>query len=215
MILVASTLSAAVAGEVISESNDPGIVLNDRLRDLLGQERAALGKLSAVRLERLSKLPPSKFEKAMPEGIEFSAAWLDRQPVASGDAQWKCLTEALYFEARGESIKGQFAVAEVILNRVDRVEFPATVCGVIRQGTGRRNQCQFSYTCDGREEIVNEPGAYQRAGKIARLMLNGIERRLTLGATNYHTVAVNPAWARRFPRTTTIGVHRFYRMPGT
>lgn len=206
--------TAATAGEVLSESNNPGIVLNARLTDLLSSEKAALGRINAVRLERLSEIPADRFERLKPEGVEFSNAWLDTLPAPKGDAQWKCLTEALYFEARGESVKGQFAVAEVILNRVDRPEFPASVCGVVRQGTGKRYQCQFTYTCDGQAETVNDPRTHERMGKIAWLMLSGTERVLTRGATNYHTIAVNPAWARRFPRTTTIGVHHFYRMPG-
>ncbi|MDF0601007.1 cell wall hydrolase [Psychromarinibacter sp. C21-152] len=204
----------ATGGEVLSESNDPGIVFDSRLTDLLSSEKAALGRIKAVRLERLSEIPPGKFEKMTPDGVEFSNAWLDTLPAPKGGAQWACLAEALYFEARGESVKGQFAVAEVILNRVDRPEFPGTVCGVVRQGTGERYQCQFTYTCDGHAEAVNDKRTYERMGKIAWLMLNGTERVLTRGATNYHTMAVSPAWARRFPRTTTIGVHHFYRMPG-
>ncbi len=216
-VLLASALcggGSALAGEVLSEANDPGLEMNSRLTDLLSREKSALGKFKSFRLSGLGTLPPTaKFRKIVPEVGEFSHRWLDTLPTARGDAQWRCLTEALYFEARGESVKGQFAVAEVILNRVDRGEFPATVCGVVNQGTGKRWQCQFTYTCDGEKEIVSEPLSYERAGKIARLMLNGLERPLTRGATNYHTVAVNPRWAKAFPRTTTIGVHHFYRMP--
>ena len=133
--------------------------------------------------------------------------------MSQGGEQWRCLAEALYFEARGESVKGQFAVAEVILNRVDSAEFPDTVCGVIHQGTGRKYACQFTYTCDGREEVIANPAAFRQVAKVARLTLDGAPRQLTDGATHYHTVAVNPRWARVFPRTTTIGVHHFYRMP--
>ncbi len=204
---------SASAGEVLSTANDPGIRIDTRLTTLLSREKTALGQLSALRLERLSEVPAGKFERTAPEGVEFTLAFLEGLPVPNGDAQWKCLTEALYFEARGETVKGQFAVAEVILNRVDRAEFPNSVCGVIRQGTGKRYQCQFTYTCDGHAEVVNEQAAWRRAGKIAWLMLGGTKRVLTRGATNYHTVAVNPAWASRFARTATIGVHHFYKMP--
>ena len=128
-------------------------------------------------------------------------------------ASWRCLTEAIYFEARGESTRGQFAVAEVILNRVDSRVYPDTVCGVVTQGTGRKYACQFTYTCDGHSEKINEPKAYERVAKVARVMLDGGERALTSGATHYHTKAVNPRWARKFPRTASIGQHLFYRMP--
>ncbi len=214
-ILVAATGTSTMAhsGEVFSFSNDPGVIVSNRLLDLLSREKTALGQVKAIRLQRLSKLPQARFEKARPKGVEFTNSWLDSQPTVAGDAQWRCLTEALYFEARGETVQGQFAVAEVILNRVDRAEFPSSVCSVIRQGTGKRFRCQFTYTCDGRDEVIHEKATYSRLGKIAWIMLSGADRVLTNGATHYHTKAVNPRWARVFPRTTTIGVHHFYKMP--
>ncbi|MCX7644113.1 MAG: cell wall hydrolase [Rhodobacteraceae bacterium] len=146
-----------------------------------------------------------------PGAIRIDAAWLDRQPPATGDAEWRCLAEALYFEARGESVAGQVAVAEVILNRRDTAGFPGTVCGVVHQGG--RNGCQFSYTCDGRSDRIAERAAFVRAGKIARAMLDGAPRSLTEGATHFHSAGVRPAWARRFDRTARIGSHLFYRQP--
>ncbi|HBR38688.1 MAG TPA: cell wall hydrolase, partial [Sulfitobacter pontiacus] len=92
--------------------------------------------------------------------VEFTRAWLAEQPKASGGEQWRCLAEALYFEARGETVKGQFAVAEVIMNRVKSAQFPGSLCSVINQGTGRKYQCQFTYTCDGNAEVIAEPRAY-------------------------------------------------------
>lgn len=173
----------------------------------LEAEVEGLGAVAPTRLARLGQTPPSITAPG------YSRAWLDAQPAASGDAQWQCLTEALYFEARGETVKGQFAVAEVILNRVDSTQYPSSVCGVVTQGTGRKYQCQFTFTCDGHPEVVNEPAAYASVGKVARIMLDGAPRELTDGATHYHTTAVNPAWARRFIQTARIGVHKFYRMP--
>ena len=75
-------------------------------------------------------------------------------PVATGGDQWSCLAEALYFEARGESLQGIVGVAEVILNRVDDRRYPNSLCGVVNQGTGERYRCQFTYTCDGRPETI-------------------------------------------------------------
>lgn len=149
--------------------------------------------------------------------VEYNRDWLSKQefspPEQAIDQQWHCLAEALYFEARGESVKGQFAVAEVILNRVDSAEFPDTICKVVHQGTGRKYACQFTYTCDGRAETIHEPKAFTTVGKVAHLMVEGAPRALTDGATHYHTKSVNPGWARSFPRTATIGYHHFYRMP--
>ncbi len=152
-------------------------------------------------------------EIAAPDRALANLAAIDRMPKASGGAQWACLTEALYFEARGENLSGQMAVAEVILNRVDSRRFPNSVCGVIRQGENRRNACQFSFRCDGKSEVFSERRAYERAGKIARMMLDGRERVLTGGATFYHTKRVRPSWSRRLTRTADIGVHLFYRHP--
>lgn len=144
--------------------------------------------------------------------VAYNKSWINSLPKASGGAQWECLTEALYFEARGETVKGQFAVAEVIMNRVKSGRFPNSVCGVINQGTGKKYQCQFTYTCDGIPERISEPRAWERVGKIARATLNGdVPMNLTNGATHYHTTAVNPRWARTYTRTASIGVHRFYR----
>jgi len=143
----------------------------------------------------------------------YSKAYLRSLPVAKGDEEWACLTEALYFEARGETVKGQFAVAEVILNRVSSPSFPDTICGVINQGTGRKFACQFTYTCDGRAEVIREPKAYEMVGKVAKMVINGMPRTLTHGATFYHTKAVRPRWSRLYKRTTTIGFHHFYKIP--
>ncbi|MBK1634711.1 cell wall hydrolase [Rhodovulum adriaticum] len=188
-----------------SQSNDPTVILGDNLTRLLTTERVALQRLGDRRLARLAAAPRPF------DAPTYSTAWLDARPAAKGGKQWECLTEALYFEARGESVQGQFAVAEVILNRVSSPDYPDTVCGVVNQGTGKRHQCQFSYNCDGKAEVIREKATYVRLGKIARFMLDGAPRRLTGGATHYHTIAVNPRWASRLPRTATIGVHHFYR----
>lgn len=113
----------------------------------------------------------------------------------------QCLSEALYFEARGEGTNGQRAVAEVILNRVDHPRFPKSVCGVVNQSG------QFTY----KKTRIREQGAYARAQKIAQAALMGAPRSLTNGATYFHTGAVKPSWSRKFERTTRIGAHIFYR----
>lgn len=138
---------------------------------------------------------------------------LARVEVNESDPQWRCLTEAIYFEARGESPLGQIAVAEVILNRVDSGTFPDTVCGVIRQGAKSGRGCQFSYLCDGKKEIIGNPTLFDRLGKIAWLMMQGRPRTLTGDATYYHNTSVNPKWSRSYVRTARIGDHVFYRGP--
>jgi spore germination cell wall hydrolase CwlJ-like protein len=142
--------------------------------------------------------------------ISYDAAFLADLPAATGDAEWECLARAIYFEARGETIKGQFAVAEVILNRVKSSLYPSTICRVVHQAGG--GSCQFSFTCDGHSDKIRERDAYTTAGKIARLMLDGAPRALTQGATHFHTRNVRPGWAHRMPRTAMIGQHLFYRV---
>ena len=209
MIAVGSSVSAE---ETASQSNASPLVLGVELASLIAVEHAAVGAIGGTELERLEPRAETG-RRVHSDEIQYDAAWLASLPAATGGPEWQCLAEALYFEARGETIAGQFAVAEVILNRRDVSQFPATVCGVVNQGTGRLHACQFSYTCDGRAERVSEPAAYARAGKIARLMLDGGPRTLTGDATYFHTTGVRPSWSRRFTRTTRIGQHIFYRPP--
>jgi spore germination cell wall hydrolase CwlJ-like protein len=187
----------------------PGAAETD-LAALFQQERSSLGAISGRHLKSmLSESRPRA--RTRPETVQFTTTWLDAQPTAKGGAEWKCLSEALYFEARGETVKGQFAVAEVIMNRVKSDRFPSTLCGVIKQGTGRRYQCQFTYTCDGYKDTIAERGAYERVAKVARAVMDGLSVGLTNGATHYHTTSVRPSWARVYQQTARIGVHVFYR----
>lgn len=167
---------------------------------------AAMDARSAAHL-----LNPTSHSGRPAPSVEFSKVWLTTQPYIEGGAEWRCLAEALYFEARGETVKGQFAVAEVILNRVQSRSFPGTICSVVNQGTGKRYQCQFTYTCDGHAEVIREPLAWEMVGKVARLSMAGAAGNLTNGAQFYHTNSVRPRWSRVFKHTTTIGYHRFYR----
>lgn len=141
--------------------------------------------------------------------IRYDEGFLDGLPAANGDDDWECLANAIYHEARGETIRGQFAVAEVILNRTESPNYPTTVCRVVHQG-GKKG-CQFSFTCDGKSDRVSERTAWARAGKIARLALDGAPRLLTNGAIYFHTVRVRPRWMHRYDRTAAIGSHLFYR----
>lgn len=130
--------------------------------------------------------------------------------TSEGDAEWECLTQALYFEARGESLEGQIAVAEVILNRRDSGQYPDSVCGVVQQGTGEKHRCQFSYFCDGLSDEPRDMGSWDHLGRVARAMLDGAPRELTQGALFYHTKAVDPHWNDAFTQTASIGAHLFY-----
>ena len=201
-------IGALGAGPATAQSAQPSTSSTDEIiRQVTAMESQGFDALTARVLTALATTPT----EAGTGAVEYTESWLAAQPAASGGKEWKCLAEALYFEARGENVRGLFAVAEVIMNRVDSPRFPDTVCGVIRQGTGQRFRCQFTYTCDGRAERITEPAAWKRVGKVARAMLDGAPRPLTRGATYYHATWVSPDWSRRFERTAAIGVHYFYR----
>jgi spore germination cell wall hydrolase CwlJ-like protein len=152
--------------------------------------------------------------RAVTGDLRYDRSWLMSRPAPRrSDAEYVCLKEAIYHEARGETIYGQFAVAEVILNRVDSPAYPDTVCGVVLQNAHLRNACQFSYACNGRSRTMVEPGARALAARIADIMLSGGDRELTDGATHFHATWVNPVWSRTFLRTAQIGEHVFYRQP--
>lgn len=213
---------AAFAEVTVSQSNEPQAVIGQHFRALLGAEHQTVGALAEAERTALAtgslKAEPqatrkSKRKEAARKGtpieISYTRAFLASLPAPTGDADWQCLTKALYFESRGESLKGQFAVAEVILNRVDSARYPNTVCGVVEQGG--RGGCQFSYHCDGARDVMRDREAVEVAGRIARLMLDGAPRQLTYGATHFHTRAVKPRWSRVYERTAAIGAHLFYK----
>ncbi len=124
----------------------------------------------------------------------------------------KCLTEAIYFEARGEPVRGQIAVAQVIMNRVFSGKYPNNVCGVVYQNANRHMACQFSFACDGIPDRITEPEAWERAKQISRDTLDGKYWLTDVGkATHYHARWVHPRWVREMQKLDRIGVHTFYR----
>jgi spore germination cell wall hydrolase CwlJ-like protein len=222
LIMAAALHTAAFADVTVSTSTDPAASLGAQMSALLGTENAAVRGLGQAQIAAIATGPeapathpadPTAVAKAAvapvvaaPRDltIRYDAAWLAQQPTPTGGEDWQCLRKAIYFEARGESIRGQFAVAEVILNRVQSRRFPGSVCGVVHQSG------QFSFMFDGNSDNMRDRGAIDTAGRIARLMLDGAPRGLTAGATYFHTTGVRPSWARRFDRTAQIGAHLFY-----
>lgn len=218
-VLSFGCISGALADEVLAS----------RLGALLELEREALDVVPLTRLSALAAPPAAALGNNAPVAaasaepvivatvvtppITATQALYAQAPASGGGSAWECLAEALYFEARGETLEGMFAVAEVILNRVDSGAYPGSVCAVVNQGTGRLYACQFTYTCDGISDAITDSGAYAVVGRVASAMLAGAPRTLTNGATHYHTRAVSPSWAARFPQTAAIGAHLFYRQP--
>jgi len=127
-----------------------------------------------------------------------------------------CLTQAIYHEARGESEQGQWAVANVIINRAMSHKFPTTLCGVVFQNADQGyHRCQFTFACDGRSDLGTERAAWNRATKMAAVAYGEFKQGDRPGvipdsALYYHTVSVNPGWSDKFKRVATIGAHEFY-----
>ena len=205
MLAVASTLTMVTTVAQARPEEGAGAQVEVRLDAVLGTVREGTEVVLAARNEGL----PSPAERGLVTKVDLPA--LIEAAASEGDAEWECLTEALYFEARGEPLEGQIAVAEVILNRRDSGAYPNTVCGVVQQGTGEKWMCQFSYFCDGLSDEPRDRQAWNHLGRIARVMLDGAPRELTQGAEFYHTKAVDPYWNDEFYQTAEIGAHLFYR----
>jgi spore germination cell wall hydrolase CwlJ-like protein len=126
-----------------------------------------------------------------------------------------CLAKAVFYEARSESTRGQMAVAEVVMNRVNDSRFPKTVCGVVYQGQTREVGCQFTFTCDGSLRIAPAGPAWDRARDVALHVALGLNKPVTDHATHYHTDYVNPYWSPGMVKTAQVGQHIFYRFPKT
>ncbi len=163
--------------------------------------------------------PPSKVEQVMKMKRTAKAERKAKDPAAQKAiaqrrlqmAEENCLARAVYFEARSESELGQLAVAKVILNRVKDPEYPNTICGVVYQGSGRRNACQFSFACDGLPDDVRSATSWSKAKRVAHKAIAGDAQMSVIAtATNYHADYVNPKWAKSMRKLVKIGRHIFY-----
>jgi len=133
----------------------------------------------------------------------------------------RCLTLNIYHEARGDNYAGKLAVADVVMNRVQHTEFPDTVCGVVKEsklnnsGVPKKNECQFSWYCDGVDDEPKDDVAWMESEMIAEQVFNyfyfsGISE----GATYYHKYNSKPAWRKQkgMKLIGRIGDHVFYRL---
>ena len=136
-------------------------------------------------------------------------------PSVFSAKEQKCLADAIYFESRGEPLKGQAAVAQVVLNRVRNPAYPDTICKVVYQNKDWTNQCQFSFACDRIPDIVWSRERYKVAEDIAMAVTAGKIWLPEVGsATHYHATYVSAMWAPTMKRVAKIGMHIFYRTYG-
>jgi len=149
--------------------------------------------------------------------------------------QLYCLAQNVYFEAKSEPLAGQYAVADVVLNRVNDTRYPNTICEVVREGPIKeswktkkdqdlddqqriyypiKNRCQFSWYCDGKADTVRDQDAWRMAQIIAYKIVHTDKMRgITEGATHYHADYVSPKWAKQIQLVGSISTHIFYRWP--
>ena len=173
------------------------------------------GTIALPDLPQDAKLPPEAATLAPDMTIRPAAPFsMARADATDRGRALQCLTTAIYYEAATEPDAGQQAVAQVILNRVRHPAFPATVCGVVFQGSEHAG-CQFSFACDGSMARGSPSKAYWlRAMKVAAAALNGHVMAQVGLATHYHTYAVTPSWNRSLVMTAAIGAHFFHRWQG-
>ena len=137
-----------------------------------------------------------------------------------------CLALNIYHEARGDNLAGKFAVADVVLNRVQDRRYPASVCEVVYQGKTKpswkdpsvdvmvRNMCQFSWYCDGKPDEPTDKDEWRVSQEIAyKILIYGEYRGISEGATHYHATYVDPTWNRKMQQVGRIGSHLFFRAP--
>ncbi|MGC0052342.1 cell wall hydrolase [Brucella pituitosa] len=161
--------------------------------------------------------PEADSGRFVPPISEQDHAWAATPlPAESfGSKEQKCLAEAVYYEARGETVKGQVAVAQVVLNRVRNPSYPGTICDVVYQNRNWLNACQFSFACDGQKHRVTEMPQWRMAQQVAKTVTAGQIWLPEVGSsTHYHATYVSPFWAPTMKKMTKIGLHVFYRTYG-
>lgn len=157
---------------------------------------------------RNALIPVSKLALEKPGGISGIA-----RGTPAYDTALQCLSQAIYYEAANEAVAGKRAVAQVVLNRMRHPAYPASVCGVVYEGSDRR-VCQFSFTCDG--SLLRKPAGprWAESRQVAEAALNGATEPSVGTATHYHADYVLPRWAYTLAKIEKIGAHIFYRFPG-
>jgi len=135
--------------------------------------------------------------------------------------QVQCLAANIYHEARGESLKGKFAVGHVTLNRVKSTLFPDSICGVVYQAEYKKNglpkkyRCQFSWYCDGMSDTIFAGDAWKDCFEVASTLINREIQDITHGSTHYYNGKLaNPRWAKAYSFVAQIDNHTFHKMEG-
>jgi hypothetical protein len=157
----------------------------------------------------LAMVPMPRAAPGVPPPSPAQRLKLDDKGYAKAE---RCLANAVYWESRSEPLRGQEAVAQVVMNRVFSGFYPNDVCSVVYQNAHRHLACQFTFACDGKRKVINERGAWARANRIARQTLDGkIYVPAVAKSTHYHATYVHPYWTREMRKLVRYGIHNFYR----
>ena len=162
--------------------------------------------------------PAQTVRATLPQSIAQEAAWLFKggwplyalvDKYSTGEAlsdEANCIATAVYFEARGESLEGQLAVARVIMNRAASGQYPSSWCSVVKQPS------QFSFVRHGQfPAIKTASAAWAKAQGVTRLAMADVIPSLSNDVLWYHANYVNPSWGHRLSMVQKIGQHIFYR----
>lgn len=198
--IATATAPVAEPARIVLASADTGSLPSEMTPSLSLPMSAAI-PLGMVPMPRAAPgvPPPSPAQRLNLEGKEYAKAE-------------HCLANAIYFEARSEPLRGQEAVAQVVLNRAFSGFYPNNVCGVVYQNANRHLACQFTFACDGKSKAINERGAWARANRIAKQTLAGqIYVPEVAKSTHYHAIYVHPNWVHEMKKMVRYGIHNFYR----
>ena len=156
----------------------------------------------------MSGLPPTQ-DQHVPTPAELLGLDINAKERAKAE---RCLANAVYFESRSEPVRGQMAVAQVVMNRVFSPFYPKDVCSVVYQNANRRLACQFTFACDGKSKAIHDRGSWARSVRIAKQTLDGkLWVPEVAKSTHYHAMYVRPNWIHEMRRYFKTGLHLFYR----
>jgi cell wall hydrolase len=215
--LAAATANFDPALRELARRHDPGL----RRSDLWGRP-VGWASFDLRQVPDLG-LPPPQGDEAVALNNLRPFAGLPIRPmrpfVLSADADdsaraLHCMTQAIYYEAAREPVRGQQAVAQVVLNRVRHPAYPKSICGVVYQGAARDTGCQFTFTCDGALRWAPQAALWRQAQDVAKRALAGFVDKDVGSATHYHAAYVVPYWAPTLVKMTQVGQHIFYRWTG-
>jgi spore germination cell wall hydrolase CwlJ-like protein len=185
-------------------------VLIAALAIILATASAAVGaSLTSRSAVKAVKMEPAVVKTEAVQPVKLTAADAVKNQLL---AEHRCLSEVLYYEARGEGDKGQKAVAEVVFHRMNSGNYGHSICAVVYEGAGRPG-CQFTFTCNGDLDRKKDDIAWLNSERLAAQILTDQAWRkdTTGGATNYHATTTEPVWAPTLVKTGQIGNHVFYR----